>query len=233
MQKVSRKVPFRWILPLVQLAVCVALVWPLWLTLGRGIWGYFQRSAPTSTVVLKPQFPVYYVDLPIEPEETRGVNFLEMRMRAPAALNIPVGLMQLPYVIFSRDKNEWTPSGVKWIPEVLWFLETWRAILWPLIGIIFWWMVGRSVEALVAARQRVASPRISLIESAFGLSFVVLGLLICAVFVFEMSPTRTWADLIYGFGGGLWAALGVVVVVASFKQWKIRRLQKKQILQPA
>jgi len=83
----------------------------------------------------------------------------------PTMLNVPSLLVQLPYVILNPDKKEWVPKSMD-----LW---TWRAITLPLIGILFWWIAGRSMEALLAARPQLVRPRIRWIEAVVGATLLL------------------------------------------------------------
>jgi len=63
-------------------------------------------------------------------------------------------------VILNPSKEEWVPLGMDVI--------TWRAISWPLLGILFWWSAGRGIEALIATRRGLVQPEISWVKAAIG-----------------------------------------------------------------
>jgi len=135
--------------------------------------------------------------------------------------NVPVKFVQVPYVVLSMYNIEWTPRGVRWLPLIMQFPDIWQAMIWPIVGVVFWWMSGRGMEALFAARKRIERQRINLIELAFGLSFVIFGSALCAVLAFDSYSTERESML--AAGGGLWAILGTVLVLAFILQWRIRR----------
>jgi len=111
------------------------------------------------------------------------------------------------------------------------FPDIWQAMIWPIVGVVFWWMSGRGMEALFAARKRIERQRINLIELAFGLSFVIFGSALCAVLAFDSYSTERESML--AAGGGLWAILGTVLVLAFILQWRIRRRTRKLATAPA
>jgi len=114
---------------------------------------------------------------------------------------MPAGLVQLPYVISNRAKTEWVPNGMD--------VKRWRAITWPFVGLIFWWIAGRSVEALLAARRTIVRPSISWIETGIGVYLLLWGIIILV------------APLCSG-SGAMWAVLGAAIVIARIAQRKIR-----------
>jgi hypothetical protein len=69
-------------------------------------------------------------------------------------LNLPVGIVQLPYVLAHP-----TPGGKQWVPRGMMF-TTWRALSWPIFGVFFWWFAGRGMDAFRAARKSILLPRI-------------------------------------------------------------------------
>ena len=82
------------------------------------------------------------------------------RQWVPITLNLPCGLVQLPYMILSPSKQEWIPRGIN--------VKTWRVISWLLAGFLFWWIAGRGIEGLIAARQRLIYPHITWLETITG-----------------------------------------------------------------
>jgi hypothetical protein len=84
-------------------------------------------------------------------DQKSEIKVFEIRKWIPQVLNIPVELIQIPCAILTPDKEEWVPSGLD--------LMTWRAISWPLVGILFWWSAGRGIDALLSARRDLIQPK--------------------------------------------------------------------------
>src|SRR5260221_14109790 len=82
--------PFRWVLPFGQLMVCLVLLWQ-----ARGIvaWSFGLHLPPLML-------------------GTSGLDGGHAALRAVAALNLPAGLIQLPYAIFSPSHTDWMPAGM-------------------------------------------------------------------------------------------------------------------------
>jgi hypothetical protein len=146
----------------------------------------------------------------------RRIKLVEAREWAVAALNLPGGLPDLSYAILSPSYSEWIPRGM--------FMWAWRDLSWPIVGIFFWWLAGRSFEALLFSRHKILLPKIRLWEVmvslpalAFGgIWAVVLGIGQCARTEFPL-----W--LIPAVFGSLWLVLGASTSLAYFVQWRLRR----------
>ena len=140
-------------------------------------------------------------------------------LRIIGSLNIPGGLMQLPIAILRADHTDWHPPGIDF------FL--WRAISWPVLATVFWWIAGRAVEALVALRHRQLKPRITVVETVVAFLTMSAGaVLIGGSLLFERGKIYTNFDsALLAIAGGLWAFLGGLSVVACFRQWRLRRTQ--------
>jgi len=205
------------------LLVCILLLQPYWSSLRAEVWRSIQgfeqsllgndQSRPQPAIVLN-----VTPALPAQPEP------LEIRLTTPAALNLPVGFIQVPFVLFSPDRTEWAPDTM--------LLGEWRALSWPFLGLIFWWVAGRGLEAFFAAargrRFAIIRPPLHWIEGTVGLSLFVLGSVAGLMFAFDLNPFVLMRDWVFAAGAGLWAVLGAVIVVARLLQWRIRRLARLQ-----
>src|SRR5262245_36562060 len=92
--------PFRWVLPMTQLIICVVTVWHLWYLVGRELVTSLRQSShpsESSTIVA--------LNLPSleTPQQQLERKLLEVRLHLPIALNLPVKFIQIPYVVLSRD----------------------------------------------------------------------------------------------------------------------------------
>jgi len=215
-----RSFPFRWVLPIVQLVLCVVLLWPM-----RGFLFFEVMESIHSYSILAPKTGatsdskvIYNIVLPTTREEQQRADSVtklwETRKTAPMALNFPVLIVQLPYVIASPTKREWVPRGM--------FFDVWRALSWPFVGMLFWWFSGRGVEALSAARRSVGLPRISWVETIFALILFCIGL-VALIGILTSTPDdrRDIQFLALVAGGLLWGVLAAVTIAARFQQWRI------------
>lgn len=158
-----RTFAFRWWLPITELALCVVVLWPLLPALNGqvrdSIHAYRAKRNPLPDVPENQRMIV-----PVSPRQQldfETLERLEAREWIPQMRNLPSGLVQLlPYMILSPTKHEWIPRGMNF--------RLWRAITWPVVGIVFWWIAGRGIEGLIAARQRLIRPRITWIETITG-----------------------------------------------------------------
>jgi hypothetical protein len=198
--------PFRWILPLAQLAICAALLWPL-----RGFL-LFELQGRTREAPTKAQEPVPDIHLPPagQPQPQPAMSLIELRVQIPALLNFPCFLLGLA-------RGSMVPAGM--------FAEFWRAITWPFVGAVFWWIAGRAIEALVAARRRVVSPKIVWAEVLVATLVILLGSMLCIGFALDPSMRE---ELIYPWrltaaAAGLWILLGAATIAAVLAQRRIGR----------
>jgi hypothetical protein len=215
-----RSFPFRWVLPSVQLLVCLAILWPV---RGRLLLGVEESidsySPPTSRdwIVLDPKGLVVP---PITPEFQRTADIAakvaDLRMKVPLALNFPVLIVQLPYILVRPAKREWVPKGM--------FPDIWRALSWPFVGIFFWWFLGRSFEALPTARRSIVHPRISWVETAWALILLVTGLVTLIGLLTSTPDDRADAQFMTLLAGGLlWGLLATITIAARFLQWRLAK----------
>lgn len=206
---------FRWLLPVMQLALCVVAIWPLHALFIYEIKNSIHAYRPSKTPPLKPPENPHFPNLVISPQDIRTFQSLERREWIPMMLNLPSGLIQLPYAMLSSAKQEWVPRGM--------VFKTWRVISWPLIGIFFWWSVGRGIEALLAVQRHLVHPRITWTETVVGAALC----LFCAVAAVCL-PLYAGADAEFPFklwiaGSSMWSVLGGTVVAARVAQFRIRR----------
>lgn len=201
-------VPFRWVLPVAELILCISLLWPL-----KGLLFFQLQSsahAQWPTRVQEPEFrldPAPILDLKLEPDsKTLGGT----RTSIPALLNLPGAFLGL-----ARTAS--APKGM--LPEF------WRAISWPVVGIVFWWIAGRSIEALAASRRRLLAPIIVWLEVLVASLVIAFSSALCVGFILDPSIRE---EFIYPWrltavAAGLWILLGAATISARVVQWRIRR----------
>jgi hypothetical protein len=222
MKERLRTFPFRWALPAIQLLLCFLSLWPSRYFLvfegSRSIASYAPaRSRKKISPPLKIEVPTLTPEQQVAADRAAKIEYL--RMRVPVALDFPVGVAQLPYVIANPAKREWVPKRM--------LIETWRAVSWPLAGVLFWWSVGRAIEALRAIRKTVISPRVTLVETVFAAVLVCIGLVVLVGTITSTPDDRRDLQFIALLAGGwLWGILGSITIAARVFQWRIRRRAK-------
>ena len=146
----------------------------------------------------------------------RAVRFTQLRMSVPQVLNFPVCIVQVPFMLVSPGKREWIPNGM--------MKDIWRDISWPLAGILFWWIIGRTVEALISGRRGIIWPRVRLAETIFAALFVCMGIAMLAGLVTSTPDDRRDLQFVaLMVGGMLWGILAGITITARVLQWKIRK----------
>ena len=196
------KIRFAWALPLGELVLCAILLWPLrlWILHELGIHvPLWLERVMSLRYGLFPTSPSFSFD-------------------ATAALNLPGGEIQLPYIILSADKMEWEPLAMDF--------HVWRAITLPFLCLPFWWMAGRAIDALIAIPKRKLTPRIGWVETIIGFLLMATCALGFVALLFGVSiDDRDSVMIRFVAGCGLWALLGSLSVIARFRQWRLRRQQ--------
>lgn len=209
----------RWVLPFADMLVCLVALWParghLLVGLIQAKQFYSSRHETTGPV----PDPRRLVILPeLTPEQERELAAAEesvaQRMRVPVVLNFPAATIQVPYLLITH--REWRPQGMS--------IETWRALSWPFVGLAFWWLAGRGIEALRASFRSITHPRLNWIEVAWAVLLLVIGI-VTVVGVVTSTPDdrrdKEFMALIYG--GLLWGVLAALTVTAGLRQWRIAR----------
>lgn len=210
--------PLRWLLPAVQLILCLTALWPWRATLinqiGRSLGAYGVSNPSLPTAVQADGGASVSAYMYADPQQLRTLQALESHEWVPLMLNLPSGLVQLPYATLSPAKEDWRPRGIN--------LRTWRVLSWPIIGILFWWCAGRGIEALIAARRRLVNPQITWFETVTA----VVLLLFCGITAVSLPLSgqheRSFPLLLWIAGSGTWALLAGVTLIARVLQWRLR-----------
>jgi hypothetical protein len=209
--KKADRFPSRRVLPIAQLALCLLLLWP-W----REFYVLQFRAAAHARWPTRFELPVFHITdslPPVRLQKDTAPDLAELRLFAPALLNMPcafVGLARYAAV----------PDGM--------LSDFWRSLSWPFAGIFFWWIVGRAFDALLAARSHVVAPAITWAET-IGASLVTSG---SASLTTAIIVDPSWrSDLIFPWrwvlvSFGLWSLLGLVTIFARLAQWRIRRQKR-------
>lgn len=212
--------PYRWFLPLIQLLACILLLQPYWSSLRTQVWQSirdFEQSLLQSN-----QQPAVVINVP--PGLLPAPQPVDLHLATPAALNLPVGFIQVPFVLLSPDHTEWTPENMS--------LAEWRGLSWPFLGLVFWWLAGRGLEAFSAAaghgRFAIIRPPLRSVDVTVGLSLFTMGSAAGLMYAFDQNPFLLMKDWVFATGAGLWAVLGAIIVVARLLQWRIRRRARAQ-----
>jgi len=209
----------RWLLPVAEILVCLVALWP---ARGHFLVGLMLAKllrAPTQQGTRQVSEPPRVIDLPeLTPEKQREVDAIYekalWRMRVPVVLNFPVAVAQVPFSLVTR--REWVPQGM--------LKESWRALIWPLVGIVFWWLTGRGIEALSGSFQRTIHPRLHWMEVTWAVVLVVVGIVTFIGIVTSTPDDRRDKDFMaLMYGGLLWGVLAGLTVTARFRQWRIRK----------
>ena len=217
MRAETRVPPLRWIFPLAQLFLCAVILWPMRPMLVGQIraslreYGISHDTAARNSVTprLRP------FDLS-DPDVQRRIKSSEAREWAVAALNLPGGLPDLTYAVLSPAHSEWTPRGM--------FMWTWRDLSWPIIGIFFWWLAGRSLEGLLFSRHKILLPKIRWWEVVVSLPAVAFGAIWAVGLCIDQSArTEFPLWMLLAVFGSMWVVLGASTSLAYFVQWRLRK----------
>lgn len=207
----------RWVLPVAQLLVCLVVLWPtrrdflfsvvqMKLSYRARHQETGQLSEPQRVIVLPELTPERLRELDAEGETAMR------RMRVLVVLNFPVAIAQVPYVLAGH--REWLPQGMH--------IETWRALAWPLAGLIFWWLAGRGMEALLASFRSTPKPRLRWAEVTWAVVLLLIGVVTLIGILTSTADDRADKDFMaLTYGGVLWGVLAAVTVTARFRQWRI------------
>lgn len=209
--------PFRRVLPFAQLLLCAVILWPLRPVFVNQIKGSLREyglshDAGVSNLV-SPRLRSFDFSNPMT---QRRIQTLEAREWVVAALNLPGGLPDLAYAVFSPAHSEWTPRGM-----LMW---TWRDLTWPIIGMFFWWLAGRSIEALLFARHRILLPKIGWWEVLVSLPVTAFGTIwAIGMCIDQIAHAEFPLRMLLAIFGSMWMVLGASTSAAYVTQWRLRR----------
>ena len=148
-------------------------------------------------------------------------GYLILRIRFGVAqgitlLNLPGAFLQIPEAMFRSSHMNWSPPGID--PRI------WMALSATILGTPFWWMAGRSVEALSALRHKHLRPQINWVETVVGFLLMAGGaVMFSAGVIYGFFIDHDPVSLHLGAAGGLWALLGSLSVIARFRQRRMRK----------
>jgi hypothetical protein len=209
--------PLRWIFPLAQLLLCVVILWPLRpMLVGQIRTSLREYGISHDTAARNPAtFRALPFDLS-DPDLQLRIKISETREWAVATLNLPGALPDLTYAILSPAHSEWTPRGM-----IIW---TWRDLSWPIIGILFWWLAGRSIEALLSSRNKILLPKVRWWEVVVSLPALALGAIWAVGLSIDKSARKEFPLWMFlAVFGSMWMVLGASTSLAYFVQWRLRR----------
>jgi hypothetical protein len=201
------KVRFAWILPLGAFLLSALLLWPERMFI---LWQFGIHLPPWFEQIFSIQLWPRNYGL-----STSGVS----------ALNLPADLLLIPFAIFSADHMVPHPAAL--LPAY------WNAIICPPLCVPFWWISGRAIDALITLKNGQLMPRIGWVQTVVGFLLMVIGTVgfigvPIGIFFFSTADDKkeiaTFMRVVAGCG--LWAMLGGLSVIASFRQ---RRLRKKML----
>ena len=151
-----------------------------------------------------------------DPDVQRRIKSSEAREWAVAALNLPGRLPDLTFAVLSPAHSEWTPRGM--------FMWTWRDLSWPIIGIFFWWLAGRSLEGLLFSRHKILLPKIRWWEVVVSLPALAFGAIWAVGLCIDQSArTEFPLWMLLAVFGSMWVVLGASTSLAYFVQWRLRK----------
>jgi hypothetical protein len=212
----ARTFPFRWVLPLAQLCLCAAMLWPMWPGLTNQVEGSLREYGLLELRMRNLNAPPRPIPLDFsDPQVQRIVSRNQLREWIVLALNGPGCLPELLQSIVTPGHHTWSPRGM--------FFWTWRDISWPVFGMFFWWLAGRGIEALLAARSHLARPKIGWWEVILAISLLAYGGILAIGMVADRSSRETLPWQIFVGVGLMWFAFGMCTIWARVLQWHLGR----------
>jgi hypothetical protein len=202
--KISR-IPFALLLPVLELVIWVALVLaPVTLAYLN-----FQHEAAGKLVVwigtgnftmMVPRSRFFAVALHSGTFESSHTI---------TALNVPSIFVELPITLATRSQSVWHPY--------FYMLDDWRALVWPIYCLPFWWFAGTGLDALSGRK-----PLRWGILLGGTLFFILFALMFCLL-QFGESPSERSETIVPIWGCAFWAYLFAFMPAAWIRQWRMRK----------
>lgn len=132
------------------------------------------------------------------------------------AIDLPAIAIELPFSRLSSTwPGTWTPAGMT--------VESWRAVIYPIYCLPFWWFVGVGLDGLLK-RRHLRWP------------WLLIGTLLCGLFLFIALgltfglAANNHVGMAYVFWGfGLWIALLGIFPAAWLRQGLASRRNRRQM----
>jgi len=204
----------RWILPLLDLLLCFALTTPL----HRYIAPKPKNLSPEVILLTRDiELPPLPVSGPVARTATSieshlGLNF---EVWEPWIINVPTLWFAVPYVAISQDKQEWAPRGMDFL--------SWRTISWPIIGILFFYIGGRGIEAFLALLKKQIEPRLAWFDMAFSVMSFLASLVLLSGLIFARDLLEEVHTSFVFSVGVMWLFLSTNCFACRVWQWRLRR----------
>jgi hypothetical protein len=149
-----------------------------------------------------------------QPAPPSGGGPEERRYAQVSALNLPALIAELPVGLLSADHTTWTPDGMDF--------RVWRALSYPVLALIFWWLIGRGFDALRNDGRTLRWGELTLAMLLFA-----SGSIFCVGwFVATSAEDRSDLNLHWmGIGVVLWLVLEAVPLTIGIRQ-RIGRRRK-------
>jgi hypothetical protein len=218
--------PFRWVLPMGQLLVCFVVLWParvyIHQQLTSHVVSFRTKAIPAengtsddrrvqTTILGQASGRKITMFITVVPANNQPVP--KLRLTIATDLNLPAALFHVPIAMMRSSRRPGTdPFAV-------------TAITWPIVGMIFWWIAGRGIEALRNSYRNVIAPRISAPE-------ILLAAIMLFVALFAWLMIRSgdvtagepdpFGDFVLKSAFSLWSLFSVILLIAGFTQRRIR-----------
>lgn len=200
------RIPFSHILPIIDLALLVVLVFvPITMTVVH----LYAASKGSAQV----RVPYGGLDLTV-PRDQIVPAAIRMetipRAHTMMAINLPgiliKALISLPF--HTSPTSTWHPHAL--------LLDTWRALVFPFFCLPFWWLVGCGLDTLMY-RERLHWPLL-----LTGTVFFVLFLMVILAFCFPMLASDR-ADVVWLMKGLIGWTIAFAVLPTAWIVQSIRR----------
>lgn len=206
------RVPFSHLLPLVDLALLVILVFvPITLT---ALHLYSASKGADPVHIHSGAVDIAFPRSQIVPVSIRVATIPKAHIMM--TINLPGALIQW---LISFPSAERSHAG--WHPQAL-ALETWQALVFPFIALPFWWLVGCGLDALVYKERLHWAIRV------VGTILFALCLAGVIAFCFPMSASDR-RDLLLPIKGVIAWTIGFAILPLAWITQSIRQRRNREV----
>jgi len=200
----GRPFPFRLVLPLGQLLLCIALIL---IVCGPRFFMAFGSQPVSATPAVSAREP----DLRPDQDSARHAQRIDLAFHFLCDLNLPGSVVQAPMAAFTKNHPGRIPRSLEIITR--------SAFGWSVLAMPFWWIAGRGLEALIATRRKLVAPRIHWSEASISYVFLFGGATLASACLSTIASGRGQDGfLMLASCELLWASLGGITVLARKRQ---------------
>jgi hypothetical protein len=172
------------------------------------------RHMPPPTPIIFETNGIAEIQLP---QSLNSFDQAERSLNRVALLNLPAMLISAPEAIFSSGHMSWHPDGMTF--------KVWNALSYPFLALVFWWIIGRGIDALLAIRHGSLDPPLRWFDVLVTAILLSGGIALAIGYFVSATPEDKADGVLAGIcsAAACWAAMAILPTLAWIFQFRYKR----------